>query len=198
VKRSTVVLFDLGGVLVETGVFSALTSLMPEPLDGEPLRERWLRSQAVRSFELGRISPMAFARRFVEEWELQLAAEAFLDRFCTWIWGPYPGAEDLVTALRDWHHVSCLTNCNEVHWSELAPFLSHFDSAFSSHLLGEIKPDQKAFEVVMRELAASPERVYFLDDSRLNIEAAQRLGIRAFRVEGIAAARQVLDSEGLL
>jgi HAD superfamily hydrolase (TIGR01509 family) len=100
--------------------------------------------------------------------------------------------------LRGAHHVSCLTNCNELHWSRLAPFLSCFDTAFSSHLLGEIKPDEQAFQAVMKELRVEPDEVRFFDDSRANVESAGRLGIHAFLVDGLDDLRRGLRNEGLL
>ena len=89
-------LFDLGGVLVRNKAFDALRSMVGESADDDELRERWLRSPAVRSFELGRISPAAFSELFVEEWKLQLSPEAFLLDVASWIGEPHQVAEELV------------------------------------------------------------------------------------------------------
>ena len=64
-KRPSVLLFDLGGVLVEIAAFDALKSMVGETLADDAIRQRWLRSPAVRSFELGRIQPAAFAAQFI-------------------------------------------------------------------------------------------------------------------------------------
>jgi glucose-1-phosphatase len=194
--RPSVLLFDLGGVLVEVAIFEALRSLLGETLSDDEVRERWLRSPAVRSFELGRVSPAVFASAYISEWRVPLTPESFLVDFGTWVKQPYAGAEALITSLRREHHVSCLSNCNEVHWRTMAPLLTSFDSAFSSHLLGEIKPDRAVFERVMSELGVEPERLWFFDDSLSNVQAAERLGIRAFQVHGIADTESVLRREG--
>ncbi len=197
-KRSSVLLFDLGGVLVRNKAFDSLRSMVGGVVDDDRLRERWLRSPAVRSFELGQISPAAFAERFVEEWKVQVTPEAFLLDLASWIEEPHEGAEDLIARLRSRHHVSCLSNCNELHWSKLSPFLECFDSAFSSHLIGEVKPDESAFMAVMNELEVGPDQVRFFDDARSNVEAARRLGIDSFLVEGIDEVKRILVKEGLL
>jgi HAD superfamily hydrolase (TIGR01509 family) len=198
VNRPPVLMFDLGGVLVEVAVFGALKSMLGEAVDDDVIRERWLQSPAVRSFELGRVSPAVFASQFLNEWQLPLTPQAFLKDFGTWVKGPYDGAEELIAHLRTEHHVSCLSNCNEVHWTKMAPLLGCFDSAFSSHLLGAIKPDQGAFERVMNELHVVPGQLWFFDDSLSNVQATERLGIRAFLVRGIADTQSVLRSEGLI
>jgi glucose-1-phosphatase len=197
-RRPSVLLFDLGGVLVEVAIFDALRTMLGETFDDDGIRERWLRSPAVRSFELGRISPAVFASQFISEWRVPLTPEAFLQDFGTWVKQPYAGAETLLARLRLEHHVSCLSNCNEVHWTKMAPLLTSFDSAFSSHLLGEIKPERAIFERVMSELRVEPPQLWFFDDSLSNVQAASRLGIRAFQVHGVAGAGSVLRREALI
>jgi HAD superfamily hydrolase (TIGR01509 family) len=196
--RPSVLLFDLGGVLVEITAFEALRAMLGEALDDDEVRERWLRSPAVRSFELGRVSPAVFASRFISEWRVALTPEAFLEDFGTWIKRPYAGAEALISSLRRKYRVSCLSNCNEVHWTAMAPLLTSFDSAFSSHLLGEIKPDRAVFEKVMGELQVEPGQLWFFDDALLNVQAAESLGIKAFQVQGIEGTTSVLRREGLV
>ena len=197
-KPPPVLLFDLGGVLVDVAAFDALRLMVGEALDDDKLRDRWLRSPAVRSFELGRISPAAFATQFLDEWHVPLTPEAFLLDFGSWVRQPYPGAEELLARLRDRHHVGCLSNCNEVHWAKMAPLLGCFDSVFASHLLGKIKPDAGIFSAVMGELQVGPEEIRFFDDSRENVEAARRLGIPAFLVRGFDDLCRCLGNEGLL
>ncbi len=184
VTRPDVLLFDLGGVLVDNDVFSSLRALVGEGLTDQAFRDRWLRSPAVRRFELGEIPPSDFAARFVEEWRLPLAPDVFLESFASWVKQPYPGAAALVSHLRRRHRVCCFSNSNVVHWPRAAGFLALFDGAFSSHLIGRIKPDEAAFEAVLRELAVDAGAVRFFDDTPANVAAARTLGIDAFLVDG--------------
>ena len=48
--RPDVLLFDLGGVLVENVGFERLNALLPATLPIEELKTRWLASTAVRTF----------------------------------------------------------------------------------------------------------------------------------------------------
>jgi putative hydrolase of the HAD superfamily len=86
-------LFDLGGVVYDAATFDVLASLLHTDLSEDDLIARYLRSAAVRAFELGQISPDDFAKRFTEEWELTLAPDEFLDEFTAFVRRPYDGAE---------------------------------------------------------------------------------------------------------
>jgi glucose-1-phosphatase len=115
VKATSVLMFDLCGVLVAISAFDSLASMLDEKLDRDALKDRWLRSPVVRALELGQISPEEFAARFVAEWPVSRTPETFLAEFASWVRGPYPGAVELLARLRRKHHVSCLSNSNPVH-----------------------------------------------------------------------------------
>ena len=52
-QRFEILLFDLGGVLVDFAGFEGLSRLHPQLSDPAAIRDRWIASEAVRSFELG-------------------------------------------------------------------------------------------------------------------------------------------------
>ena len=191
------VVFDLGGVLVENVTLGALASLLPQPSDLETVRTRWLASESVRAFELGRISSEEFAARFLAEWDLALSPDEFLTEFDTWPRAFWPASLELLDELRRQHTVACLTNCNERHWRRFGGFAGQFDAAFSSHLLGRIKPDRDVFELVLDRLGSSPRETWYFDDSPACVDAALGLGMRAHLADGPEACRAVLSAEGV-
>lgn len=93
-------LFDLGGVLMDFAGLRRLQAVLPDPLSEDQLHKRWLASASVRAFEVGRISPSAFAERFVRGWSLEHSPTCFPREFRTWARGFYPGAEALLDELR--------------------------------------------------------------------------------------------------
>ncbi len=196
-KRPPTIVFDLGGVLVENATLSALGELLPEPIDAGATRDRWLASKSVRAFELGRSDPAAFAASFIAEWDLALSPGEFLAEFVTWPRAFWPDSLALIAELRPHHQVACLSNCNELHWARFGGFTEHFDAAFSSHLLGRIKPDRDVFEMVLERLAVKPDAAYFFDDSPTCVDAARDLGIRAYLADSPGSCRDVLVAEGL-
>lgn len=194
----SLLLFDLGGVLTESVAFENLSHLLLEPLDGSTIRERWLSSSSVRRFERGEISPEDFAERFIAEWNIRLSPQAFLNEFVSWPRGYFPGALDMIHALRKTHRVACLSNSNVLHWERLTALEDDFDITFFSHQLGVIKPDREAFMLALSRCNVEPSEVCFFDDCLDNIHAAQSLGITAFHVEGFESVRQVLHEQGLI
>lgn len=59
----------------------------------------------------------------------------------------------------------------------------YFDRLYCSYEMGVCKPDAEFFEKILAEEGVSPSETVFVDDSRKNIEAAGRLGIRGLLVE---------------
>ena len=58
-----VVLFDVGGVLVELSRLPMLLSWLGHRVTAEQARTLWLTSPVVRSFETGKMQPAVFAAR---------------------------------------------------------------------------------------------------------------------------------------
>jgi epoxide hydrolase-like predicted phosphatase len=192
-----VVLFDLGGVLVESNGRSALLRLLPH-LNAEQVLDRWNRSSSVGLFERGRMTEAEFAAAFIQEWNLSMGEEAFLESFAGWVPGYLDGTMKLVGALRGKHRVGCLSNTNAIHWKRMAELNALFDFSFASHLTGLMKPDRRAYELVIRTLDVAAGEIHFFDDHPANISAARELGINAWLVRSPREAESVLLSNGLL
>ena len=197
VPAGKVVMFDLGGVLVENAGAAGLAAMLPAPLEPGELWRRWLGSPTVRAFERGLIAPEEFAAAFIDEWQLALEPAAFLEAFAGWPRGLYEGAQVLLRGLRGRHRLACLSNTNPLHWQRLTPLKGLLDACFVSHETGFVKPDREAFAHALERLDAAPQDVYFFDDLLPNVNAARRMGIRAFRVGSFAAIEPILRREGL-
>lgn len=196
-----VVVFDLGGVLAEFGGVERMGTLAGLD-DNEELWRRWLTCEWVRRFERGSCSPEDFAAGVVDDWGLPVTGEAFLAEFREWLVGPLPGAEELVAETRAAGvPVAVLSNTNKVHWEAGAgrwPLVSMFDRTFLSFEVGMVKPDREIFDRVVDDLGVDPDRVFFLDDNRINVDAARVAGLRSERVVGVSEARQALAAAGVL
>jgi len=199
-ERVDLVLFDLGGVLIEvTGVRAMLdlTGIETE----EDLWRRWLTCRWVRRFESGGCSATEFAAGVVADWQLELSPAAFLDAFQGWATGPLPGAAELVARTRSSVPTGCFSNTNALHWHDHIaawPLASLFDHRFLSFELGLLKPDTAAFAHVADLLTVPAERVLFIDDNAMNVAGAAAAGFQAARAAGVAEARQCLADAGVL
>lgn len=195
-----VVLFDLGGVVVELAgvpIWQAWTGAGDEA----EVWERWLRSTAVRRFESGRCGADEFAREIVAEFGLAVSPEEFVREFTSWPRGVYPRTIELVAATRERVRVGCLSNTNELHWPRFLDEMGlrrAFDHHFSSHELGLLKPDREMFDRVVETLDCPAERVLFLDDNQLNVDGARDAGLHAELTRGPGGVEAVLRPLGLL
>lgn len=195
-----VILFDLGGVLIELTGVSQMRAWSGIGSD-EGLWERWLTSPGVRRFETGLATADEFAAALGAEFGLTVPAAEFLAAFALWPSRVYPGAHELLTTLAGRTRLAALSNNNSVHWERIGRDMGlgqYFSDSFLSHELGLVKPDPEVFAHVVAALGCPPERILFLDDNRLNIEGARAAGMVAHRVAGFAEAEATLRSLGLL
>jgi FMN phosphatase YigB (HAD superfamily) len=51
---------------------------------------------------------------------------------------------------------------------------------------------------VIRDLATPPARIAFFDDTEVNVEAAERVGMSAYLVDGMTELEQRLEELGLM
>jgi putative hydrolase of the HAD superfamily len=193
-----VVLFDLGGVLIDFGGVGPMRELAGIDEDDE-LWHRWLTCRWVRAFERGECTPEEFAAGVVEDWQLRIDGPAYLAAFASWLGGALPGAEELVADVRATGVVTgCLSNTNPVHWQHHLPFIDDLDRVFLSYEVGLVKPDRELFDHVAISLDVDRSRVLFLDDNQINVDGAEAAGFRAARTRGVVEARQALVDAAVL
>ena len=71
-NKIRIVLFDVGGVLVELSGLAMLLSWLRHRVTAEQARTLWLTSPIVRLFETGKMQPTAFAKQMISELSLPL------------------------------------------------------------------------------------------------------------------------------
>ena len=196
-----VLLFDLGGVLVEFSGVQDLAVLLQGRLSESEIAEQMSHYLPAEQFGLGKLSREEFGNRFVQDWNLELSREDFLREFQSWSKRLFPGAVELLALLRPRFRLAALSNSNELHWERNTHDLGVndlFEIAISSHQVGLYKPDPQMYLIALDRLGVSPDRVMFFDDVHTNVTAASALGIRAFQVEGVEGVRSRLIQEHLL
>jgi putative hydrolase of the HAD superfamily len=196
-----VILFDLGGVLIELAGVERMLELCNHAFAADELWARWLASEGVRQFETGRAEPAAFGAAMLSEFGLSITAAQFLEEFTIWPKGVFPGSFELLEQLSSSYRLACLSNTNALHWPRVCDEMGlarYFETTFASHLVGMLKPDAEIFEHVIVQLGSPAERILFLDDNQLNIVAARAAGMVARRVAGLAEVRAALADLGVL
>ena len=196
-----VVLFDVGGVLVELNGMETMLGWLDGDMTAEEMWVKWLRSHSVRQFETGLMEADEFAVAVTREFGLDIEPARFLESFEGWPLGLYPGVMDMLARVPGRYRRALLSNSNALHWPRLMNDMglgAAFEHQFVSHLTAKIKPDRAAFAHVVDTLACSAQQVLFLDDNQLNVDAARIFGMHAERVVGPMEAQRVLTEFGII
>lgn len=77
------------------------------------------------------------------------------------------------------------------------PWIQNFDVRVWSFQLGMAKPDPAIYRHTLERLGTKPEETLFIDDKRVNTDAALALGMQAIEFTTVERLRQQLASAGL-
>lgn len=194
-----VILFDLGGVLLELG---------PSPVPERAIEGRrglklgdWFSSETAIAFEKGAIGPESFARALIAELDLDCHADELIEHFSAWPRGLYPGAAELLEHLRSSHRLALLTNTNELHWRRFVDEIGlpqRVDHVFASHQIGLVKPEADIYRYILAQLDCAASRVLFIDDNAENVAGAKSLGLEAVQAQGLRQVEAALARHGII
>ncbi len=191
------VLFDFGGVIVRTE-HQAPREHLAERLNMtyEDLSKIVFESETSRLASIGRMTTEAhwaavagrLARPAAEGKTLrdEFFAGDVLDRSLL----------DLIRGLRPRYKTALLSNA----WPDTRDYLisnnleSAFDAVVISAEVGLMKPDPAIFDLALKRLGVSADEAIFIDDTRANVEAAQKLGIHGIVFENPAQMQTALET----
>ncbi|MDH4125183.1 MAG: HAD-IA family hydrolase [Gammaproteobacteria bacterium] len=193
---ATILLFDLGGVLVDLG---DPVGEMDLPLSPDQFWKQWLSSPLVHEFETGKLGAEDFIARFGPGVGVADAAD-FGRRLRRWRLPMFAGVEPYLRSLVSRHDIALLSNTNEIHWRHVlsqTDIFSSFAHLFLSYETGNAKPEQAAFLDVVQHFDCAPQDIVFLDDNSNNVAAAMANGLRARQVRGFDELKQALTGFGI-
>jgi HAD superfamily hydrolase (TIGR01509 family) len=128
------------------------------------------------------------------------AAEALLPRDLNGefeaLRGPMPGMADLVKALSENHRLVLLSNADHYYWQVVQAMQSELQvltELLVSCDLGCAKPDPKAFLSAGQAAGADPAQCLFVDDTRVNVKAAQALGFQTHWFRDVPGLHRTLQ-----
>jgi 2-haloacid dehalogenase/putative hydrolase of the HAD superfamily len=191
-----VVCFDLMGTVVYDPYLEALEAATGLDISAA---HRVKDPNSWPQFELGAIDEAEFVRRFfVDGHEAPFDIEAF-HRVRRQGYAFLDGMEGLLEALAG--QVGRYLASNYPVWVEemRAQFGldRHFDAMFVSCHMGVRKPDPAFFQALLDGVGAPAHRCLFVDDRRVNCEAAATAGMQAHLFDGAEGLRHRLAAEGL-
>lgn len=201
--RRRIVVFDLGGVLVDWDprhlyrkLFAGDDAAM-EAFLAEVCTVEWNERQ-----DAGRPFADAVDELMPRHADKRELIEAFGARFGEMIPGAIEGTVEILGELkRRGTPLYALTNWSaETFPPQRArfPFLAAFDGIVVSGDEGVIKPDPRIFRILLERYAIAPHEAVFIDDNPANAAAASALGVHGIHFRSPEALRRELARLGLL
>lgn len=201
--QRSIVIFDLGGVLIDWDPRHLYRRLFEgdliamERFLSEVCTPDWNKHQdAGRPFTEAEAALIA---QFPEQAEM---IRAWRRGFQEMIPGALEDVVEILTALRDkGTPLYALSNWSAETFVEMParfPFLTWFRDIVVSGQERVIKPDPQIYRILLERNGISPEEAVFIDDSRPNAAAAEALGLRGLAFTSAARLRADLAKLGLL
>ena len=196
------VISDFGGVLT-TPLVEAFASVqdrvgIPPKTFGEALRALNEREGTNPLFELecGRITEKEFQVQLADGLGPLLGHRPEIEDFGLLLFealDPNPGMIDLIREVRrDGIRTSLLTNNVkewEVKWRSMMPIDELFETVVDSAFVGCRKPDPRIYNLTLERVGLDPAECIFIDDMKINIDAANELGLHGVHFRETAQVR---------
>ena len=202
--KTRLVLFDIGGVIIDLDFQDARSTLESEflmdPSTFSELTRSGYRGEVLSVTEkamIGAIGTSEYLLAFQNGCKRPVPLET-VQRLRETMLGPErPEMLELLDQLRKQVAIAAFTNTMALHWDLLTDakryrFPQFFQTIFASHLLGDAKPRIESFKKVLNALSVSPEEVVFIDDSEVNVSGASQLGIKGIVFKSVASVRAEL------
>ena len=201
--RRRVVVFDLGGVLLQWNPRFLYRKLFA---GDDAAMERFLAEVCTEEWNERQDAGRSFADAVAELCPLHAdklpLIEAWSRRFDEMIPGVIEGTVAIASELKERGvPLYALTNwSSETFPSQRArfPFLSWFGGIVVSGDEGVIKPDPRIFRVLLERHRIAPEEAVFIDDNPRNAQAASALGIHGIAFQSPEQLRGELATLDLL
>lgn len=183
------IIFDWGGVLIDV----TMDKFMAEcNAAGISFRENEITGTHKAGFfleyELGKISDDELRNELRHRAGRDIT-DSELDRIWNTMIEKVPEEKlELLYELRNKYNLYILSNTNGIHWDNVAPEVfrykglginDFFKKVFLSHKMHLAKPDREIYIKALAEAGIKAEETLFIDDSPINCNAAQTVGINA-------------------
>jgi putative hydrolase of the HAD superfamily len=196
------IVFDLGGVILNIDMKLTETALQRMGVDALSKHDKQTAMPLFfRDYEAGRIDDTIFISSIrsltskpVTDEEIVKAWNALLLDF------PQERIE-LLKGLRNKYRLFLLSNTNAIHhkqfqqqlYQQTGHYLEElFEKTYYSHTIGLCKPDEAAFQFVLKENGLNPSETLFIDDTAMNLSGAEKAGMHVYH---LSADNTILDME---
>lgn len=181
------IIFDFGDIFINLEKEAQIEAFKKLGLDG-PNQEL---IEANDHFEKGQLTELQFLETFTK-FIPNASIEQIRDAWNTII-GEFPLYRlEFLQLLSHKYKLILLTNTDEIHISRFehnvgisffSDFYQCFEKVYYSYEMGMRKPDPAIFSYILNKHDLSPKRTLFVDDKKVNTDAAASLGIHVWNLQ---------------
>ena len=187
------IIFDLGGVILDIDVLKTINGFKRIGL-GEISGASIAHSSFsfLEKYETGKISTEEFREELRKTAGIKIEDEVIDTVWNEMLIGIDPAKIDLLIRLRSQFRLILLSNTNAMHevmYNNMLKEISGienlrelFDDVYYSHTIHMRKPDREIFEYVLKTARLVPEETLYIDDSKMHIDSAVKLGIVCYHL----------------
>ena len=195
------VAFDLGNVLCiidETPPVQKLAEMSGRT--SADVHDVVFGKQHLLRLESGRTSFEEHARQAIAELGIDLTIGEFTDIYNSAL-VPSDEMYPLVTRIAKTHRIALVSNTSEPQWDHarrFLPFSAQLDPVIVSYSVGSMKPDPEFYASLLEQAGVPADRILFIDDLAVNIEAATKAGVIGHHFVSKAALEATLSDLGVI
>lgn len=191
------IIFDLGNVLLSFNPKDYLKSKISEDRIDDVYKAIF-KSEEWVMLDRGTITEKDSINRIIERNntyrdDINLAFKDWYD-----ILRPIEEAVEVLTKLKkNGYNVYYLSNFHELAFKEVTTknnFFELFDGGVVSYAEKLIKPEEDIYKLILKRYNLNPKETIFIDDTKLNVDGASKLGIKAIFLEDPKKLRENLIS----
>ena len=202
------IIFDLGGVILDIDETMTLHELKKKGIDGEAVMKDPRFLAIDERFERGIISAPTFRRQVKQLIGLEKLSDADFDFLWNSMLLDIPRERiQALEQIKEHYNIFLMSNTNEIHYDLYVrdlqlrfgykQFDDLFDKSYFSFDVHLMKPDPLFFEYILDHQGLKPCETLFIDDTKANIEVAEKLGIRTYLIGRNELVRNLFE-DGIL
>jgi glucose-1-phosphatase len=193
-ENISAVILDLGGVLLNINyglTKKAFTDLGVQDFDVH--YSQFKGSTLFDNLETGKVGETEFYETFRRLSGIPISDEQIRSAWNAMLLDFPQERIAFLKKLRNKYRLFLLSNTNAIHYAAFQETFrkemqgtsldQYFDKAYYSHLIGERKPGEEAFRVILEEQGLVPGNTLFVDDTAINLEGAKALGIQTIHLQ---------------
>lgn len=183
------IIYDLGGVLLQIDYSKTRAAFIALGITNfDDFYKQDFVSVVFENFEIGAISSNQFYDEFRKITNTHLTNEEIENAWNAMLGSFWIDRIDWLNTIKTDYNIFLFSNTNQIHYDAFVkiykkngfqqPFSNYFIKDYYSHILGDRKPNKKAYQNLILEQKLIPSETLFIDDTLKNIEGAAAAGLQ--------------------